>query len=556
MRFMTRSLLGVALMALTIALVGAGLRTLSVSIATHEAGKTRKAQDRERVYTVKVAPVSVITTQPKILSYGEIESGRSLELRAVRGGALVEIGPQFRDGGLVTAGTLLFATNPADAQSARDLAETELLDAQGEEIDAAVDVELTAAELASAERQLELRTAAELRQRDLVQRGVGTDSALETASLATSSAQQAVVGRRQAIARANARLKRAEIGVKRRQIALAEAERVLADTRLVAPFSGVLSGVSAVEGRLVSPNETLGTLIDATALEVAFRVSTAQYARLISSGKALDQIDFETTLALDGAPVTVSGRLDRVGAEVGDSQTGRLLFGALENVTPGSLLPGDFVSVSITEPQISGVSQVSSEAVNSNARMLLLGDDERLEAVQVTIERRQGNSVIVRGLPEGREYVAIQQPQLGPGVKVKPVRDGQGLQEVAMITLDAERKDRIVKAIEGNAYIPKDRKAQILARLAEDQVPVEMVERIEARMGGGTPASVRVQGQGGDGADGPKIALAPQRREKLRSFVEANQRMPSNVKSRILSQLDEDEVSEALVERLEARTGG
>jgi len=237
MRFMTRSLLGVALMALTIALVGAGLRTLSVSIATHEAGKTRKAQDRERVYTVKVAPVSVITTQPKILSYGEIESGRSLELRAVRGGALVEIGPQFRDGGLVTAGTLLFATNPADAQSARDLAETELLDAQGEEIDAAVDVELTAAELASAERQLELRTAAELRQRDLVQRGVGTDSALETASLATSSAQQAVVGRRQAIARANARLKRAEIGVKRRQIALAEAERVLADTRLVAPFS-------------------------------------------------------------------------------------------------------------------------------------------------------------------------------------------------------------------------------------------------------------------------------------------------------------------------------
>jgi len=188
--------------------------------------------------------------------------------------------------------------------------------------------------------------------------------------------------------------------------------------------------------------------------------------------------------------------------------------------------------------------------------MLLLGDDERLEAVQVTIERRQGNSVIVRGLPEGREYVAIQQPQLGPGVKVKPVRDGQGLQEVAMITLDAERKDRIVKAIEGNAYIPKDRKAQILARLAEDQVPVEMVERIEARMGGGTPASVRVQGQGGDGADGPKIALAPQRREKLRSFVEANQRMPSNVKSRILSQLDEDEVSEALVERLEARTGG
>jgi len=160
-------------------------------------------------------------------------------------------------------------------------------------------------------------------------------------------------------------------------------------------------------------------------------------------------------------------------------------------------------------------------------------------------------------LPEGREYVTIQQPQLGPGVKVKPVRDGQGLQEVAMITLEPARKARIVKAIEGNAYIPKDRKAQILERLSKDQVPAEMVARIEARMGGGggAPSTTRVQGQSG-AADGPKIALAPQRREKLRSFVEANQRMPGDVKTRILSQLDEDEVSEALVERLEARIGG
>ncbi len=557
MRFMTRSLLGVALMALTIALVGAGLRTLSVSIAAHEAGKSRKAQDRERVYTVKVAPVALITTQPKILSYGEIESGRSLELRAVRGGALVEIGPEFRDGGIVEAGTLLFATNPADAQSARDLAETELLDAEGELIDAGVDVELAGIELISAQRQLDLRKAAETRQRDLVKRGVGTDSALETAALAMSSAEQSLAGRRQAVARAEARVKRAEVGVKRRKIALTEAERVLADTRLTAPFSGVLSGVSAVEGRLVSPNETLGTLIDPTALEVAFRVSTAQYARLVRSGTALPDIAFKTTLALDGAPVTVSGQLDRVGAEVGDTQTGRLLFGRLDAVTPGSLLPGDFVSVSITEPELTGVSEVSSEAVNSNARMLLLSDDERLEAVQVAIERRQGDSVIVRGLPEGREYVTIQQPQLGPGVKVKPVRDGQGLQEVAMITLEPARKARIVKAIEGNAYIPKDRKAQILERLSKDQVPAEMVARIEARMGGGggAPSTTRVQGQSG-AADGPKIALAPQRREKLRSFVEANQRMPGDVKTRILSQLDEDEVSEALVERLEARIGG
>lgn len=553
MRFMTRGLMGVALMALTIALIAVGLRTLSVAVSEHNDGNSRRGQNNERVYTVKVAPVREITTRPRILSYGEIESGRSLELRASRGGALVELGTGFRNGSVVEEGALLFATNPADAQSTRDLAENELLDAEGELLDARVDVDLGGSELAAAERQLELRQAAVTRQEDLVRRKVGTEAALEAAALAKSSAEQALVSRRQAIARAQARVKRAEVGVKRRQIALAEAERVLRDTRQTAPFRGVLSGVTAVEGRLVSPNETLGTLIDPSSLEVAFRVSTAEYARIISGGTALEDVALDVTLALEGAPLKATGRLERVGAQVGDNQTGRLLFGRLDPVAPGSLLPGDFVSVSIIEPALSGVSELPAEAVNSAARVLLLGPEDRLEAANAEIVRRQGDFVLVRGLPEGREYVSIQLPQLGPGVKVKPVRDTDGMQEVEMVTLDPDRQARLIAAIEGNGFIPKDRKAQILERLRSGTVPKTMIERMEARMGGTATAGARVQGQGGDG---PKIALEPSRRDKLRRFVEANERIPSEVKSRILSQLDEDEVNQALVERLEARIGG
>lgn len=555
MRFMTRSLLGVALMALTIALVGVGLRTVSVAYNKHQDSQNRRAGDRERVYTVTVAPVQVATAKPKITSYGEIESGRTLELRAVRGGTLVEIGESFRDGGVVQRGDLLFATNPADAQSARDVAETDLLDAEGELIDARLELELAGAERITAERQYDLRRTSVARQEDLIKRGVGTEAALETAALAASSAEQALVNRRQTVARAQARLKRAEVGLKRRKIALTEAERVLDDTRLKASFDGVLSGISAVEGRLVSSNETLGTLIDPTALEAAFRVSTDQYGRLTAARDGLRDVQVDVTLALDSGPIVVTGRIDRVGAEVGESQVGRMLFAKLDATAPGQLLPGDFVSVTIIEPELRGVSEVPSEAVNSNGRMLLLADDDRLEAAQVTVARRQGDVVLVRGLPAGREFVTNQQPQLGPGVKVKPVRSGQGLEEAQMVVLEPARRDRLVAAIEGNGFIPKDRKAQILERLKGEKVPLAIVERIEARLGGGGGATGGARVQGG-GADGPKIALAKPRRDKLRAFVEGNQRMPGEIKTRILKQLDEDEVSQALIERLEARMGG
>ena len=38
--------------------------------------------------------------------------------------------------------------------------------------------------------------------------------------------------------------------------------------------------------------------------------------------------------------------------------------------------------------------------------------------------------------------------------------------------------------VKGNQTMPQEAKARVLARLAEQMVPVKMVERIESRMGG------------------------------------------------------------------------
>jgi hypothetical protein len=57
-------------------------------------------------------------------------------------------------------------------------------------------------------------------------------------------------------------------------------------------------------------------------------------------------------------------------------------------------------------------------------------------------------------------------------------------------------------------------------------------------------------------AEPDTIALDPERRAKLIAFVEANKRMPKQVKARLLAQLQEPEVRKEVVERLEGRMGG
>ena len=226
---------------------------------------------RERVFTVEVMDVKLGTEFPEIQTFGEVISGRTLELRAAASGELVQISDNFREGGYVREGEVLFQTNPAIAQSRLLISENELAEAEADLLDGRRNLSITNEEIKAAERQLELRIKAEERQERLRERGVGTETAMETAALATSSAEQAVLAKRLSLANAEAKIARAETLVRRRKINVNEATRILSEATVKAEFDGVLTGVSAVLGRLVNANEQLGSLIDPNALVPEFR---------------------------------------------------------------------------------------------------------------------------------------------------------------------------------------------------------------------------------------------------------------------------------------------
>lgn len=484
MRFLRQSLIGVFLASLTLALLLFAGQIVMSAIQERMSNEKESPPARERIFAVDVIEARLETVTPVLVAFGQVQSRRTLEIRAAMGGRVIELSEHFEEGGTVRQGDILVRVDPANAQAQLDRAQSDLLDALAEERDAKRGLILARDDLDAAEEQSELRGRAFQRQKDLQDRGVGTTATVETAELAAAAARQSVLSRRQAVAQAEARIDQAATRLSRARIALESAKRDLAESTVTARFDGTLSDVTLVEGRLVSANEKLAELVDPNALEVAFRVSTAQYSRLLDGNGKLLNTRVRATLDVTGADLIATGVISRDSAAAGEGQSGRLIFARLDD-SPG-FKPGDFVTVSVEEPPLEKVARLPSSALDAANRVLALGDDDRLEEIEVQILRRQGDDVLVTapGL-EGREIVVARTPLLGPGIRVRRLRENAAAEpEQAMLELSDERRARLVASVEANKQMPDAVKARVLAQLAESQVPVRLVERIESRSGG------------------------------------------------------------------------
>ncbi|OZA04533.1 MAG: hypothetical protein B7Y02_16330, partial [Rhodobacterales bacterium 17-64-5] len=352
MRFLRRSLTGLVLLAVTLGLLGLAVLIVGGAIRQSLAPGGPAAPPVERVVPANVTLITAANLTPETTAFGKVEARRTLDLRSRQSGTVIWVAETFRNGLSVTEGDVLLRLDPAPATEALELATADLTEARAEAADAVAALELSEADLAAAEEQAVLRQQALVRQEDLAAMGSGSPLAVETAGLAASAARKAVLSRQQVLATARARVDQTRVAVTRAEIALGEAERTLSETELRAGLSGRVDGVTLVEGALVGANESLGRIVDPTALDVAVRLSTAQFGRLVLADGALAA--GEVTVFAPGSGTPLSGRLDRIGAAVEDGQTGRLVYVALaEDPALATLVqPGDFVTVGIREAPV------------------------------------------------------------------------------------------------------------------------------------------------------------------------------------------------------------
>ena len=116
MRFLTRSLIGLFMLALTAGLVAVAGTMVWRALETRWADDAPSRPARERVFAVNVLTVESGTVRPVITSFGEIRSRRTLELRAPAAGEIVWLSEAFEEGAAVTAGQELVRIDDADAR--------------------------------------------------------------------------------------------------------------------------------------------------------------------------------------------------------------------------------------------------------------------------------------------------------------------------------------------------------------------------------------------------------------------------------------------------------
>ncbi|MDB3902760.1 efflux RND transporter periplasmic adaptor subunit [Amylibacter sp.] len=309
-----------------------------------------------------------------ILLRGQTEAFKSVQVKAETSGSVIS--QPIRKGTFVKDGELLCELEVGTKSDVLS--------------EAKVALALSLDELDASIHQYELRVQAAERQKSLLKRGVGTEAAVEAAELSASSAETQSLSKRQAVANVEARINRATTE--------------LNNTKITAPFDGLLESDTAEYGDFMQTGAPCGTLLAlnpikligyATETQVSkIEVNTTAGARLISGDTVSGTVSF---ISRSADPTTrtflVETTVPNENYEIREGSTADIYISL--SGAKGHLLPQS--SLTLNSSGVLGV----RIALNDKAKF-----------IPINIIRDSEEGVWVTGLPDtvdviivGQEYV-------------------------------------------------------------------------------------------------------------------------------------------------------
>ena len=272
------------------------------------------------------------------------------EIRPQVSGYIVE--QQYKEGGAVRKGQVLFQIDPRPFQAALDRARGELARANGELARAKGERARALGELGQAEAQLAKCAIDVERDTPLVAQRAVAKEKLDTEIQGKRAAQAAVESAQAAVQSSEAAIISAEAGVVACQAAVERAELDLGWTKVTSLIDGVAGIANVQMGNLVGPSipVPLTSVSQVDPIKVYFAVSEQEYLRarhLSSIGQSMELFGNSPELILaDGGLYRHRGRILLTDRQV-DTSTGTIrLVAAFPN--PGNVLrPGQYGRVRI-----------------------------------------------------------------------------------------------------------------------------------------------------------------------------------------------------------------
>lgn len=374
---------------------------------------------REIAQPVRAVPVAYSTHRPTLTLYGTAVAGRSVEMRALVAGEVIEVSPELRDGGEIARGAKLLRIEPFDYRVAVAQARAQLAEAKARLAEFQAAISLEEAALRRAQEQLAIAVRDLERAEPLVRSGALSEKVADERRLAVSQRREAVEQRANSLQIQKAKAEQQRAAIDRLEWVLKSAERDLADTTLFAPFDAYVSNVDAEVGKIVGVNDRVATLFDRNWIEVRFTLTDAQFGRLIREEEGAVGREIEVRWYLGDKPVVYKGRIVRIGAEVPSASGGVNVYGrVLDPREPTPLRPGAFVEVRVPDITYKNVARLPESALYGNDRVYVIRDG-RLNERKVKVVGAGGGDVLLRGdLKEGERVMVTRLSKPGEGIKV------------------------------------------------------------------------------------------------------------------------------------------
>ncbi|MFK8037482.1 MAG: efflux RND transporter periplasmic adaptor subunit [Crocinitomicaceae bacterium] len=187
-------------------------------------------------------------------------------------------------------------------------------------------------------------------------------------------------------------------------------ETRLSKYTITAPYTGVLTEASITPGSIVSPGQKLGEFIKPNVYEVELNVNSS-FQDFLKVGKSVN------LAKIDGSEV-VTGKVVRVNPQINRASQTIKIFVELVSKT---LKEGEYLEAKIEANPIENAVEISRSLLNADNTVYIV-QDSTLVAKPVNIIYSNLNSVIVKGLVDGEQYVSKPIPSAYSGMTVKIIQ--------------------------------------------------------------------------------------------------------------------------------------
>lgn len=373
------------------------------------------------VYTVDTVVAEPGNFQPSMVVYGEVQASKTVDLRSLVAGKIIEVNPKLQVGSRIEKGEMLFQIDKFDYETALGGAKSTLVETEARIAENQANTAIEEARIKSLKQQLALAESDLERISALQRRGSATPRAVEERQLIVSQRAQSLEQSQLNLVVERSRIEQLRAVLVRAERSIQQAERDLRDTALLAPMSGVILDNNASEGRLISANDMVVSMYRDDKLEVRFTLTDQRFGRIQSDKIGVVGREVEVIWVVGGEEYRYPAKIERIGAQITSDRGGVEVIASIEgDLNDSPLRPGAFVEVIVPDKLFENNFRVAETALYDGNKVYVAVDGV-LEARNARVLARDGDAIIIDGeLAKGDEILITRIAEISEGLNVRP----------------------------------------------------------------------------------------------------------------------------------------